>query len=497
MNKNIRQFTLMMFFVVMMFTCKVDANAQADIISDVIWNISGEKAPWGGDYYVKWWNGCSYTYGGAETFSSWNSKHRLTNITYEVEYRYDLIDEMAALVNQERAKVGAAPLTVTDDMTRIAMQRAAETALYWSHTRPNGISYGSLSCLEDSENAHASSYEGEPASEANASLVNSSGHYANMINTKWAYAGYGCVTVNKCTYWVQVFADGKADYYPDGYPDNPYDWKNATYTKKDKYKATVTVPICADYLSLTVRGIGGYYFEEKSMVVGESREREDYELQTMVEGSQKYAATGKATWVSKVSLTSDQYTVESLNDCLSVKNGVITAVKAGTGKIKYTLKANTDITYTAQIKVQEKTVKTGSKVIVSGNTYKVTSTSKKTVSFYKGKTSTTTVSVPKTVKISGKTYKVTAVAANAFKNNKKLTRVTIGANVTKLGSKAFYGCSKLKKITVKTTKLKSVGKNALKGIHKKAVIKVPKSKLTKYKKLFKGKGQKKTVTIKK
>ena len=376
------------------------------------------------------------------------------------------------------------------------MQRAAETALYWSHTRPNGMTSNSLSCLTNSENATCSAREYK-ASEATASLVGSSGHYATMINTKWAYAGYGCVTVSGGTYWVQVFADGKADYYPDGYPDNPYDWENATYTKKNKYKATVTVPICAEYLNLTVGAAPGWTEEElsASMTVGESTTR--YELQTMVEGSQKYAATGQPTWISYLSLTSDQYTMESLNDCLTVKNGVITAVKAGTGKIKYTLKANTDITYTAQIKVQEKTVKTGSKVEVSGNTYKVTGTKSKTVSFYSGKINAATVTVPKTVKIQGKTYKVTSIAANAFKNNKKLTRVTIGANVTKLGSKAFYGCSKLKKITVKTTKLKSVGKNALKGIHKKAVIKVPKSKLTKYKKLFKSKGQKKTVKVKK
>ena len=78
-----------------------------------------------------------------------------------------------------------------------------------------------------------------------------------------------------------------------------------------------------------------------------------------------------------------------------------------------------------------------------------------------------------------------------------MQKVTIGENVTKIGKKAFYKCSKLKTITIKSKKLKSAGKNAFKGIYKKAVIKVPKSKLKNYKKLLKKKGQSSKVKIKK
>lgn len=69
--------------------------------------------------------------------------------------------------------------------------------------------------------------------------------------------------------------------------------------------------------------------------------------------------------------------------------------------------------------------------------------------------------------------------------------------ITSIEKKAFAGCKKLKKITIKGKNLSKVGKNALKGIHKKCVIKVPSSKLKAYKKLFKNKGQAKTVKIKK
>lgn len=99
------------------------------------------------------------------------------------------------------------------------------------------------------------------------------------------------------------------------------------------------------------------------------------------------------------------------------------------------------------------------------------------------------------VKIDGKTYEVTKIAANAFKNCKKLKKVTIGSNITEIGKQAFYGCKNLKSITVKSKVLKKVGSKAFKGIHTKAKIKVPKTKLKDYKKRLKGKGQGKKVKI--
>lgn len=109
-----------------------------------------------------------------------------------------------------------------------------------------------------------------------------------------------------------------------------------------------------------------------------------------------------------------------------------------------------------------------------------------------------TVTVPATVKVSGVTYKVTSIAKNAFKNNKKLKKITIGANITTIGANAFAGCKNLKTVDIKSKKLKRVGKNAFKGIHKKAVFKVPAKKLKAYKKLLNSKaGIKKTMKIKK
>lgn len=125
--------------------------------------------------------------------------------------------------------------------------------------------------------------------------------------------------------------------------------------------------------------------------------------------------------------------------------------------------------------------------------YKVTKSGKTggTVEYLKSTDKkATSISIPATVTIDGITYKVTSIAANAFKNNKTVKKITIGKNVTKIGAKAFYGCTKLKSITIKTTKLtnKNVGKDVFKGIANDAKIKVPEKKLDIYKKIFAKKG---------
>ena len=90
------------------------------------------------------------------------------------------------------------------------------------------------------------------------------------------------------------------------------------------------------------------------------------------------------------------------------------------------------------------------------NQYKVTCADGKTftVAFLKPKKGTKgTVKIPGSLTVNHVTYKVTAIAANAFKNQKKIKKVVIPSSVNRIGKKAFYGCKNLKNITIKTTKL--------------------------------------------
>ena len=92
-------------------------------------------------------------------------------------------------------------------------------------------------------------------------------------------------------------------------------------------------------------------------------------------------------------------------------------------------------------------------------------------------------------------YKVTSVSKNAFKNNKKIKKITVGKNIKSIGSNAFSGCKNLRTIIVKSKQIKTIGKNAFKGIHSKAEIKVPKKKLKSYRKMFSKKGLKDSTKI--
>ena len=99
----------------------------------------------------------------------------------------------------------------------------------------------------------------------------------------------------------------------------------------------------------------------------------------------------------------------------------------------------------------------------------------------------------------GLPLKITEIADGACKNNKKITSITIGKNVTKIGSKAFYGAKNCKTIKIKSTRLtaKKVGKKAFGNIYKKVKVKVPKKKYKSYKKWLYKKGISKKAKLKK
>lgn len=160
----------------------------------------------------------------------------------------------------------------------------------------------------------------------------------------------------------------------------------------------------------------------------------------------------------------------------------------------------------------------------AGNQYKVTGSDQKnpTVEYVKPKSNAKgNVKIPATVRYAGVTYKVTSIADKAFRNNKKVTNITVGTNVksigrsafekctklktvtvgknvTKIGKNAFGGCKNLKTLTIKSAKLtkKGLASGSFKGITKKTVVKVPKGKVKAYKKLLQSKGLDKKVKVK-
>lgn len=131
--------------------------------------------------------------------------------------------------------------------------------------------------------------------------------------------------------------------------------------------------------------------------------------------------------------------------------------------------------------------KGGTSYTISGNEYKVSKPGAEVILVRTSKT-TKNVTVPAQIYAQGITYKVTSIGAKAFNNNKKLTKVTIGTNIVKINSNAFFNCKNLKTVIIKSVRLtrKTANKKAFKNAHKKLVIRVPKKVKKIYKKIFKG-----------
>ena len=100
-----------------------------------------------------------------------------------------------------------------------------------------------------------------------------------------------------------------------------------------------------------------------------------------------------------------------------------------------------------------------------------------------------TATVPAAVTIDGVTYQVDSIAANAFKNCNKLTKVTINANIKEIGANAFAGTKSLGNVIIKSKQLAKIGKKAFSKAgsknYAKLKVRVPKAKLKAYRKMLK------------
>ena len=112
-------------------------------------------------------------------------------------------------MNEIRRNNGLSEFKRTDKLDEVALLRAWETTIKFSHTRPNGSSC--FTALK--QNGISYSYCGEniavsyttPAKVVNA-WMNSSGHRKNILNPNLKYMGVGFYRANNGDYyWVQMF----------------------------------------------------------------------------------------------------------------------------------------------------------------------------------------------------------------------------------------------------------------------------------------------------
>ena len=149
---------------------------------------------------------------------------------------------------------------------------------------------------------------------------------------------------------------------------------------------------------------------------------------------------------------------------------------------------------------RKKPAKVG-KIITSsaGYRFKVTSSKVKNpeVALYRPGSGRKEVKIGKKVTINGISYSVTSVCERAFRSNKRVTKVSLGSRVDKIGKEAFANCRNIKVLYIYSPRLKAsdIGENAFKGINKRVKISVPKAKMKEYKELFREKGLSKQTSV--
>ncbi len=282
-------------------------------------------------------------YGNGSSSSQTLSVTDASDVTYTVTYQQTMARSMLAMVNEFRQSDDAwywnpdnvtktelqgklSDYTYNYDLENIAMQRAAELAIYFSHTRPSGQLWSSA--FTEYKQDHATfvySYSGESIAAgqttAEAALTtweeadeNYSGqdHRRALLSEDFNSIGIACVKYNGTCYWVQEFA---------------YITNTSTETSANDSDTTVTAKVAAS--NATDQAL--------------SADPENYELAVgdTAEGP-VVSGTFKTTdiWPTRASCNASQITADWSVGNTSVatfSDGILTAVSTGTTELTTTV----------------------------------------------------------------------------------------------------------------------------------------------------------------
>ena len=198
------------------------------------------------------------------------------------------------------------------ELERVAMQRAAEIALSYDHTRPDDSS-----CFTAYPSGYTVWGENIAAGYSSAAEVFNGwkeenehyagqGHRRNMLSDKFKAVGIGHVVYQGCHYWVQEFGDTV---------------KSETDTGVNDDTQIVDVDVASSYITAVKTNL-----DDVSLKVGEKTTAADFSLALNVKNQWGYQkdCVIENTCSAKI----EDETIASLSD-----DAVITGLKSGTTKI--------------------------------------------------------------------------------------------------------------------------------------------------------------------
>ena len=104
--------------------------------------------------------------------------------------------------NLERTKRGLGALRMDAQLNAAARIRAQEIAEKFSHTRPDGTRWKTVSPVAYAENIARGQ---KTPDKAVAAWMTSEGHRANILRAGYGSIGVACLKLGNVYYWVQLF----------------------------------------------------------------------------------------------------------------------------------------------------------------------------------------------------------------------------------------------------------------------------------------------------
>lgn len=257
------------------------------------------------------------------------------DVRYTVSFRQKDARSMLAMINDFRTGDNAwywnpdnetktwqhalKPLVYDYDLERVAMQRAAECAMRYSHTRPNGedcfTAYDEMigdDCWAMGENIAAGYNAYEKAGEVfvgwreDNDPYSGQGHRRNMLSKNYNCIGIGHVIYNGYHFWAQAL----------GYRATP----NTSETPVNDSSTQVTASV-SEYLITSISFTG---LEAQSLVVGYESSSPLPALSAKIKVSGRWPGNRSA---DKVSISPDWLSNDPL--CVSIDAGQATGMALG------------------------------------------------------------------------------------------------------------------------------------------------------------------------
>lgn len=328
------------------------------------------------------------------------------------DYAYEVLDQ----VNELRSAKGLSKLKMDKTTLSYAMQRAAEIAIKYDHTRPDG-SY----CLDMDEKLVAENIANIYTSPDGVmdGWVNSSKHYANIMTTKSKSMGVGVVVHNGVYYWVQMFSSATA----------------TTITTPENTTKQFSINLGSNTYTLNL-SIGSKIYRTDNKDIQIIGKNSDSNLEFVLDNDTFTFSSSDASTISFNSSTAIAHKTGSAT--LTAKSSAATITKKvtvaefGAGKSK---KCGDNITWDYNNGILT--------LDGSGKMYDYTTEYNSS-----GVTSTNTPwpdafeSVEKVIVTDGITY----VGNSAFTGFKNLCEVMLPISITQIGNDVFAHCSSLESI---------------------------------------------------